>query len=355
MIALLLLGCGGVESQALWMEGAGFRWAFFNHRVSFVELGVDDTEAYATVVGGTSTTNVFTELDAQCDTDTCREFPFIDMADITLSWARTTTKKASFGSASAEVVADADGETLSLTIPLDAKGKGTPTVILRGYRFDTIEPLEGEPACYQPKNGWIPKSLGIALDTPILADDRQSVTVNVTASFEAGVTNEEARVCLDAVVDRARVRVQADVLAIVTKGDAESFEVSHGMAYEFDGDSSDPPEQPPPDLAERTLGTTVENPLVGWSRFEFIFHEVGEERGAYLRSFEFLVDPLADVASGHSTNYSPMTQLSAFDYTFSGTAQAVDVGAEVERGAIEEQIPVILDAEGVPQGVRWEL
>ena len=354
-VLLGLAACSGPESTGVWMESSGYDWEFFNHRVSHVELGVSDTEAFASIVGGTSTTGVVTELAEGCEAATCDEFPFFDNAEIELGWARVTSTTTVFGAASAQLVIDGDGETMTITVPLAERAKGDPVAIIRGYSFDTFQPLADGDACYQPGNGWLPKRMGIELGEGVLSDDRRSVSVEVSGHFEAGPTFEEERQCLDAVIDRARIGLRVDVLVAVTRGDAESVEIEDSAQYAFSGDSANPGEQPEPSLAERPLSTGLDDPLVGWSRFQFAFHEVGEDRGAYLRTLSLVADVQADVASGHATNYSPITQLSAFDYVFSGTVQAVDVGATIERGQISESIEVALDSAGAPVVLSWAL
>jgi len=354
-VLLGLVACSGPESTGVWMESGGYGWEFFNHRVSHVELGVSDTEAFASIVGGTSTTGVVTELAEGCEAATCDEFPFFDNAEIELSWARATSTDTVFGVASAVLVVDADGEALTLEVPLAERAKGEPIAIIRGYSFDSFQPLAGGDACYQPGNGWLPKRMGIELGDAILSDDRRSVSVEVAGHFEAGPTFEAERQCLDAVIDRARVGLRVDVLVAVTRGEAQAIEVDDSAQYAFSGDSADPGEQPEPSMADRALSTDLDDPLVGWSGFEFVFHEVGEDRGAYLRTFSLVADVQQGVASGHATNYSPITQLSAFDYVFSGTVQAVDVGGPIERGQVSESIEVALDSDGAPVVVTWAL
>ncbi|MEZ4319582.1 MAG: hypothetical protein R3F61_18850 [Myxococcota bacterium] len=355
IVLFALLGCSGTESSAVWLESSGYGWEFFNHRVSHIELGVDDTSAFASIVGGTSTTGVVTVLDDGCEVDTCQEFPFFDNALVQIGWGRVTSASAMFGTGSAQLLLDADGESTSLTIELADRAKGTPTAVIRGYSFDTNEPLAGGPACYKPGNGWLPKSLGVELGSPVLSDDGRSVTLDVTGHFEAGPTFEDERQCLDAVIDQARVALDVHVLVAVTDDPAESLPVSTSASYAFSGQGSDPGEQPDPDWSQRSLGTSIDDPLLGWSRFDFTFHEVDQSRGAYIRTLHLDADLDADLASGHATNYSPPTQLSAFDYVFEGTVQAVDVGGGVERGRVDETIEVQLDDAGVPVVVSWPL
>jgi hypothetical protein len=337
------------------MESSSFAWDFFNHRLSHLQLGVDDSDAVVSVIGGTSTTNVFVPLDDGCDPSTCDEFPAFDNAIVSVGWASTTSKRAVFGAQTVAFDVDRDGATASVTVPLEEKGKGTPVAILRGYTFDTQRPLSGGTACYRPENGWHPRRMSIALGEPVLSDDRRSVTVDVTGVFEAGPTLDPERMCIDAVYEQAVVGLEVDVFVVVTKQDAETIEVGHDLAYAFSGDRFEPGEQPPPDLADRALGTSLSDPLVGWSAFDFRFNQQGETRGAYLRTFELLASPLDDVASGHATNFSPGTQLAAFDYAFTGRVEAVETGSEIERGTVDQTIEVALDDEGRPVVERFPL
>ena len=81
---------------------------------------------------------------------------------------------------------------------------------------------------------------------------------------------------------------------------------------------------------------------------DFQFHvDDAEDRGAYLRTIEYLADPVGGTAWGHATNYSPGTQLSGFDYAFSGTVVGVGFDGEVERGTASGTIEELVDEEGV--------
>ncbi len=353
MIALLLLSACSPSGDAFWMTSAGFNWHGFNHRLSYYDMGMDEQgNAWASVVGGTSTTQqgVAGTLPDECDVNTCREFPFSDDADIALGWTRVTQRGAVFGSAGVSVIADAVGGTTELVIDLPSAAKGEPVVFITGLQIDTNEPLSGGDACYNPEFGWLPTQMGVELGAPALSDDGTQVTVDVTGTFAAGLTLEDERACLDAVVDQAQVAMTVQVTTMVSKREHESIQISNAAVYERGDDQNNPLEQPDPPASERTLGSTLSGDLAGgWSRLDYTFHaDETDGRGAYIRSLIFDVIPANDFASGHATNYSPGTQFSGFDYDFEGTVEVVSVSGEVRTGLIEQTLPVELDDDGRP-------
>jgi hypothetical protein len=342
-----LWGCGGPEVEATVVEGFGYEWDLFNHRVSHLGLIVAADSADIAVVGGTSTTGVVPELPGGCDPETCQEFPFTDDAIVHLAWARVVTRRAVFGTAPGTLVASAAGGSTDVTVPLPSKGSGDVVAILNGFTIDTDQPLSGGESCYDPAFGWHPRRVAIALGEAVLADDGLSVTVGIDAFFEAGNSLESERVCVDAVANQAAVAMTVQVLVAVG-GDSESYEVAHAMTYAYGDGPNDPAPQDPPDLTQRGIDVGLEGALTGWSALDWRFHvDDPDDRGAYPRSLSFEADPVEGWASGHATNYSPITQLSGFDYAFAGTAVSLSVG-EVTRGAVDATIPVALDAEGIP-------
>ncbi|MCB9668315.1 MAG: hypothetical protein H6736_21825 [Alphaproteobacteria bacterium] len=355
MLALfLLVGCG-TESTATFLRGNRFEWDYFNHRLSHLEYGIEDEQAHLAIVGGTSTTAFAPPLPAGCDVDTCTEFPFADRAQMRLDWGRVTTTQAVFGTGAASVVADADGETVTATIPLGARGRKVPHVLLNGYTISSNEPLAGEEACYLPQNGWLPTRVALTLGEPALSADGMSVTVDVTAVFAAGPTYEDERVCLDEVIDRARVRFDVHLLAVVTHVEPQelTFDQTQSFAY---GDRFDPLEQPEPDPAEHALGVGGDADLtLGWTGWDFRFHTEGQERGAYIRSLELFLDGAGDVGWAHARNYSPGTQLSGFDYAFTGRALAFPLKGETTTGSVDELVLVDVTPDGVPTVFTYDL
>ena len=71
-----LAGCSP-ESSVEWLEGAGYRWDLFNHRLSYLHVAVDERGPEIAVVGGTSTTGLQTELAPECESATCSELPLV--------------------------------------------------------------------------------------------------------------------------------------------------------------------------------------------------------------------------------------------------------------------------------------
>ena len=359
-VAALMLATGagcGSESSAVWLEGASYEWAYFNHRLAHLGLSVAGDQAAVAVIGGTSTTGVEPDLDDSCDAGTCKEFPFSDLADVALPWARVTTRDAVFATGTLSVVADADGASTTATIQLDQKARGDVTVILQGFSLDTDYALSGGDACYDPSFGWVPRQIGAAVEG-VLSDDGRSVDVTLNATFEAGPTHEEERVCLDAVVDQAQVPFDADVLVVVTKAAAESHAVTGEASYDRgDGGQFSPDQQPDPDRADRPLSVGIDDPLVGWSAFHFdLWAPDGEpDAGVYVRGLRLEASAADGYASGHAWNYSPATQLTGLAYTFDGVVSAADVGGGVERGTLTSTVPATLEDDGVATVYTFEL
>ncbi|MBW1878773.1 MAG: hypothetical protein JRJ84_10465 [Deltaproteobacteria bacterium] len=335
------------------MEGFGFEWAFFNHRVSHLTFGVEGDAARVSVVGGTSTTGIDPVLPEQCDPDTCGELPFTDSAVVEVRWGRATSRKVHFARATATVVATAEGSTEALEVPLDRKGKGELIAVIAGFTLDTDYPLSGGEACYDPAYGWHPRRIAIELGEPELSSDGRSAVLDVTGWFTAGNSLEDERQCVDEVAAEAQVPIDVDVLVVVGNGSIGTAQASHEETYSYGCTSFpclSPDPQPDPDLSVRPLDLfELEAPLVGWSRFDFQFHtDDPGDRGAYLRTVSVDADLAGGTASGHATNYSPATQLSGFDYLFSGTVRAMDVDGELERGVVEDTVTVDLKEDGTP-------
>jgi len=335
------------------MEGFGFGWELFNHRVSYLAFEVTEDVARVSVVGGTSTTGIDPVLPEECDPDTCGELPFTDRAGVRVRWGRTSTRGVQFARGTASVIATAEGATAPLEIPLDHKGRGEAIAVVAGFTLDTDHPLSGGDACYDPAYGWHPRRIAVELGEPELSDDRRSVSVDVTGWFVAGYSLEDERQCVDEVAEQARVPIDVAVLAVVGDRPVGTADVAHEESYTYGCTSFpclSPDPQPDPDLSARPLDLSdLEEPAVGWSKFDFRFHvDDPDDRGAYLRTLSVDADLAGGTASGHATNYSPGTQLSGFDYAFSGTVRGMEVGGELERGVVEETVTVDLEEDGTP-------
>ena len=119
-LSLLLVGaCKKGGDPIVWFSGASYEWSLANHRLSHLEIGADNKRAYASVVGGTSTTEVDAELPQACDPDTCEELPFWDEALVRVDWGRVDDPDARFAVVTAELTADPDGETVTAEATID--------------------------------------------------------------------------------------------------------------------------------------------------------------------------------------------------------------------------------------------
>lgn len=355
MLLLTLFACSGDPATATWMEGLGYSWVNFNHRVGYVGFELSEQQAHVAVIGGTSTTLVSEPLDAGCEEDSCEEFPFLDSSEFTLSWARVRTSEAAIGTATTTIVATSAGGTTTVDVPLVGKTGENTIVILSGLVIDTDYPLSGGDNCYRPQYGWLPRHLGVELGAPAITKGADTAAVPVTVVFEAGLTLEAERACLDAVVAEAQVPVTVSLVVVSGDGKHASQAVSHGETYGY-GSQTSPEPQPDPDLSTRPLALGLADPVAGWSSFDFEFHgSDADGRGAYLRSL-YVQAMLADgVASGHATNYSPPTQLSGFEYSFRGTVSGIEAGAAVERGTVTGTIEAALNDDGSPEVFSFDL
>jgi hypothetical protein len=333
LLALLAVGCAP-EAEITWLERFGFAWTGFNHRVSYLHFGVDDAGVDAAVIGGASSTYYSPELPEGCDEETCSELPFSDSSEVTIGWGRSTTRLAS-GVAEASLVVTPAGDELEIEIPLHRKGRGEAAVMLQSFELDTDHELAGGPDCYLPSLGWHPRRIALELGEPRLREDGGAVVVTVSGWFEAGYSFEEYRACQDEVVVEAQVLMTVRVLALVSPGDVDRHTVEHGVHYAFSGNPYDPGEQPDPDLAERPLALPWEQAIAGWSALDFRFHEDDADlRGAYIRSLSVGLDLDDGWASGHATNYSPLTQLSDFSYRFTGEVTALEADGATSNGQV---------------------
>ena len=347
LLATALFGCGE-PVQGLWLEGFGFEWQYFNHRLSHFEVGLQQESVSAAVIGGTSTTAVVSDLPEGCDEEFCQEFPFLDNALVQARWARTETRDAAFGEGTASLVVDSVGASTTIEVPLSGRTGSEIAAIIVGLNVDTDQGFVAEDSCYASVQGWHPRRIAVDVSSVTLLEDKETASVEVTAAFEAGLSLEEERACIDEVAGSATAAVLVDVLVVSGK-EAEQHVIAHSLAYEAGNTPLSPAEQPEPDLSQRALDTSIEDALVGFGAMDFAFHQTETDgRGAYLRSWSLGASSVEGWASGHASNYSPGTQLSGFDYTFEGRVEVLAVGAPVERGVVSASLPAELDEEGLP-------
>ena len=351
VLALLIATSACAPSAEItWLEGLSYRWVRFNHRLSHVHF--DAESGGAVVIGGTSTTGKVTEFEG-C-TETCMEFPLLDEAELELRRGTVHTSKWATGEAELSVVAGAEGASVTVEVPLHRAARGVAHGILAGLTIDTDVPIEGDPTCYPPANGWHPTLLDVAVEDVILAEDGATASVTLRAAFAAGNSLEEERECVDAVNERARARISAKVLVLAGRGASVTDDVDHGWTYEL-GDRFEPIEQPAPAPEDHPLDVDASRDIVGWHRLMWTLHEGDADgRGAYLRSLSAAAVPSEGWAVGHATNYSPGTQLSGFQGTFSGGLVVLDAGGEVEHQRLAGVVPAATDDDGVPVVVKLD-
>jgi hypothetical protein len=302
-------------------------------------LGSDPPQV--AVVGGTSTTQERTELDAGCDPDSCKEFPARDDSIVRVTVGRVTTTEAAFATAEGSVVVPASGANLTVRAPAPAgpHADGEITALLQGFSLQTDHPLSGGVACYQPANGWHPRRLGIAVDDA--RREGSELVADLSLHFVAGNTDDPDRVCVDEVNEQSMVPMTVQLLFVAGPA-ASTFAVEQAVAYPWNGDQFAPEEQPPPDPLVHDLPEGIR----GWSSVDFHFNEDKPgERGAYLRTLDFHID--GGEVTGTATNYSPITQLHDFSYRFSGTAVGIPISG-TSRTTYDAVLPTGLDDDGEP-------
>jgi hypothetical protein len=343
----LLSACRPGPDAAVWTEKMGFEWEKFNHRLSFLELLADGDAARAGVIGGASTTGIVPELPDSCEASACAEIPMTDTAAVALGWARSESEQLVFATAGAELVADAAGVSDQIRIPLPRRATGRATVLMQGLWVDgNVDVGQG---CYDPSAGWLLRHLHWSLDDTRLSSDGLSVVTTFEAAFEAGLSFEPTRACMDEVVPGARAHMGVRVLAVAGETRMETVDVTHGLAYAYTGNLLDPGDQAPPDLADRPLPLDLERPMAGFASVDFRFQAGDEDgRGAYLRSLSIGLDTDQGWASGHATSYSPLTQLSSFSYAFEGRISAVELSEAPERSKTVVSLSAAFDEQGRP-------
>jgi hypothetical protein len=351
-----LAGCGGGDASVVVVEGFGFGWQGFNHRVSHLQYGLDASEegavgsATVSVIGGTSTTGVVAELGDACDPDSCDEFPWIDNATIGLRTAEGVVEGSAVTVGSVDLVADSAGVQGEVVVTFDkAPSHDSVFASIVGWTLNTDTPTtDGLEHCYLPKNGWHPQRISLGLGEPVVESDGKVVRVPVNALFKAGNSLEEERVCVDEINEFAAAKMHVTVQVVMGNVQVESQTVDQFAEYAYGDGPLNPEEQPVPTDGFHDLTLPKEDALYGWRSLDWEFH-VGdpEGRGAYLRTLSFGVDAEASTVAGHATNYSPGTQLSGFDYHFAGTVDSA-IASDIVRRVGEINVPAAFDEAGQP-------
>lgn len=308
-LLLLLAGCTETGSATV-LSGFAFEWQAFNHRLSLLSFGSDSSGGVeAAVVGGTSTTGVVPTYADECDPDTCKEFPLTDTAALTAMQTTVTADGLHTATGSVTLVVGSQGDSETVELQWE-QPPDEVTPVIAGFTVDTRQALD---ACYDPGRGWLPRRLALSVSAV-------GTVVTATASFAAGLSLEEARACLDAAAPDARVTVTVQVLAL-SGVETGVTPIQRSGAYDL-GSAVDPEPQEPPAPVLITDG-------FAWQSLDWTFHNNDADgRGAYLRSLTFFAGEQSSVSA---SNYSPGTQLSAFDFAFSGNVVSVAGAREVDK------------------------
>ena len=323
------------RGSATILSGFDFSWEHFNHRLSHLGITVGDDGAQVGVVGGTSTTGVEPTYAEGCDASTCAEFPFTDTANVSVLATRFSAgMTATVGTVLLDVEQPASVAVLDL--PWDAV-PGAFEPVLAGF---TLDSSGNAGACYDPGFGWLPRDIGVSLAGGAEGE------VEVTVTFEAGLSLEEERACLDAAAAEAGLRVTVAVVGIagleptnVAVDQSESWELGSSGTPDAQGPLPDP--------------VSVGEGALGWQSLRWRFHQQDPAgRGAYLRSLGAWAQ--SGEASGEATNYSPGTQLSGFDVEFTGSSVSFPAEELTPLSATAAYSPA-LDAEGdvIPAKLDW--
>jgi hypothetical protein len=348
---LALAGCHsdkeGLEPQhAEFLEGFTYGWERFNHRLSHLQVEAQGDHADVAVIGGTSTTSVVPDpLPAECDPTGCQEFPISDESTVEVRWAVVDTTAVALVPASVELLVGSGGASQSVEVPLPDGAEGVGSALITGIALDTDEALTLGDACYRPFYGWHPRDLRVALGDVTVGEGTASL--DVSAAFAAGNSLEADRACVDEVNEAAQVSIVVDLVVAVAQDLApQEADLHVEQAYVFSGVAAEPEEQPDP--APQAVDVGGADAVLGFSTIDFRFHvDDPESRGAYLRTLGWWVAP-DGTANAVATNYSPFTQLSAFDYAFDGVVRAIPTGGTVERGTATAVIPADLDGDAQP-------
>lgn len=352
---LLVAGCASApQGSAAWLTGFGVAWKASNHRLGALTLAPTADGAEAAFVGGASTTGVWFGQEGTCNASgDCAELPIEDRSEIGLTVARAVDVPLALVSGRATLDLQGEGST---TLTLDATTSADAAVAwIGGLQLDLQRPLSAEAAaisCYDPRHGWLPTQLGVAVGAPVREGDTWQVPVSAT--FTGGLTFEDIRACLDAVADRAEARVGVQV--VLAEGvAARALAVTQQGTWPWDKAAGDPVPGQGVDTVGSLEADLARDAVVGWQAVTWHFHEVVEPgRGAYVRSLALVADPASGQAYGHATNTAlPIVLQSGFDMRFEGTLLDLDVDEEVRAGVETEawgrdEVPAAITEEGVP-------
>ena len=340
-LAVVLTGCASGGGEATWLTGFRYRWTNTNHRLSTLSAAPDGAAAEVAVVGGTSTTAVVFE-DNTCPDDGagCGELPVKDTWDLGLAWAHATSRKAVLGSGAVTATVGADPMKVEARVTLPRKVKAAEAWI---GSISLESGAEQElPSCYDPRHGWTPRRISVAVGEASV--DGAEVVVPVELAFEAGLTLEPLRACLDAAASAAKVGMVIGVVVVGLRDEAvEVTLVEQGNTVPFEPGVDQEP------TADAVTAWSPVGALYGWRALSWWFHEA-DERGAYLRSLSF---SLEDGAIGWATNDAPPVLLqSGFDFRFEGEVVSVDAEAEVVSYAAAEP-GLAADVDEAGQALTW--
>ena len=321
-LILLLAGCTEAGSATV-ISGFAFEWQAFNHRLSLLSFGDDGSGGVeAAVVGGTSTTGVVPTYADECDPDTCKEFPLTDTAALTAMQTTVTADGLHTATGSVTLVVGSQGDSGTVDLEWETPPDAV-TPVIAGFTVDTRQELD---ACYDPGFGWLPRRLALSVSAV-------GSVVTANASFVAGLSLEEDRACLDESAPGARVTITVQVLALSGVETSVTL-VQRSAAYDL-GCAVDPEPQEPPAAVLVSDG-------FAWQSLDWTLHNNDADgRGAYLRSLTFFAGEQSTVSA---SNYSPGTQLSGFDFAFSGNVVSVP-GVRNVRKLAANYTP-ILDIDG---------
>ncbi len=325
MFLFLLLACAEdpLPPSVRLLSALGYGWAGFNHRLSHLGVQVTDDTIVWAVVGGTSTTGAVPTYTEGCDEATCKEFPFVDTAEVRVSTTGLRAANLAVARYSVVMRVGPAGTTATVTLPW-SELPATQTPVINGL---VVESVGAADTCYDPSFGWLPTHLAVTVE----ADGPNAI---VTAAFESGLSLEEARGCLDEAATGAEATLTIDVLGVAGVA-SQSASLVQSASWNQDGSelaAQTPPRPETLDLPEARA----------FSSLEWFFHKGDfDGRGAYLRTLT------ADSAGAASaTNYSPGTQVSGFDYRFVGTVVGFVGENDAERKDWALEYTPTLDGDG---------